>query len=322
MSRKVYVTDDMGKDEAILAVMDEDPTAAERWPWFIACFDDWGRSTANPRILAGGVFALMRHITPDVISATLKLYAKHGLIHLYAAGGRDFMYIDPETWYRYQTHIHAEKRGLADDPKKGSKCPPPPARDSASIKESSAEARETPRDPAEIHASPSTLPPSPSPSPSPSGSPNGESAPATPVRPFSPVPKPTKDRKPLPRAVQIANAILHMQLDEFERGEVVNAVGDDEDSLTKWEACCKEWRARRHRSQIRGPLDWFADGIPPGKPERNGAMPAPGPIKRQPLPDNLPNFGPEGLRAAPREIRQRGGTPTKLTDLLPKSVPA
>lgn len=114
----------------------------------------------------------------------------------------------------------------------------------------------------------------------------GESVASAPTR--APIPKPPP-RKPLPKAVQVANSTLHITCDENERALIAKGVGDDEADLEKWTAVCLEWRARRHRPQVRGPLDWFKDGIPTGKPQRNGhatngAYVAPATAKQPPPP--------------------------------------
>jgi hypothetical protein len=153
----------------------------------------------------------------------------------------------------------------------------------------------------------------------------GESAPAKPAtRPARSASQSTTGRAEqghLSNAVKAANVILHLRCDETQRAEVDRIVPATEEDQAHWEACLKEWRLRNHKPQLRGPLEWFTEGIPDAKPQRpgtNGQMPhqAPAP-KPRPLPEGLPDFGPEGLQPAPRNWRQRGGEPVRLRDVLP-----
>ena len=265
MSRKVYVTDDMGLDSALVNVDDyaPDATLALMWPWFVTALDDWGRAGADPRILKGQLFPLFDHITAGHIDAALAAYAEQGLIQLYEVEGRPYMAVEKEKWFRFQTHIHKEKREKDD-----SRIPPPPPRDPAHKNGSHAPNRGIARKPAENRASPSTLHLPPTPPPSVPAA-NAAGAPGKPdARPLRPVPKPTGGH--LSAAVKAANVLLHMRCDETQRTEVDKIVPATAEALATWEACLKEWRIRGHKPGLRGPLDWFTEGIPPAKPQRNG----------------------------------------------------
>jgi hypothetical protein len=119
---------------------------------------------------------------------------------------------------------------------------------------------------------------------------NAERAPGKPARrPLAPAPKPVKERGSLSAAVKAANVILHLTCDQVQREEVDRAVPANQDALERWERCLKEWRLRNHKPQIRGPLDWFADGIPDAKPQRpgpNGMYALPGTKRQPPPPEN------------------------------------
>lgn len=153
--------------------------------------------------------------------------------------------------------------------------------------------------------------------PNPTGptSPTGERAPDKPAaRPLQPVPKPTGGH--LSEAVKAANVLLHMRCDATQRAEVDRIVPTTEEALATWEACLKEWRIRGHKPGLRGPLDWFTEGIPPGKPQRNGAAQngayvGPGTAK-QPPPPKLEMSPEDAARsdaalARLREMKAAGG---------------
>lgn len=133
MARKVFVTSDISHDEKLLDVAEEDPTAALLWPWLLTVFDDWGRARAEPRRLKVQVFPGNDLVTVDVISRTLALLRDASLIVLYGER-EEFMAVESETWFRWQTHIRKEKR--EDD--SGSKFPSlPDPREIAQLREES-----------------------------------------------------------------------------------------------------------------------------------------------------------------------------------------
>lgn len=171
MSRKIFVTDDMGLDEALVDIAATSPEAAMLWPWLLPYFDDWGRADASPRRIKGKIFPLFEHITPAVIETALKYFADAKIITLYEVDGARYMCIDPAKWFAYQTHIHREKR--TTDGSRIPACPLFFPLNTANTRESasnSAQFRAIPRDSAQSRASPS---PSPSPS-SPYSPPVGE----------------------------------------------------------------------------------------------------------------------------------------------------
>src|SRR5690606_19494742 len=98
----------------------------------------------------------------------LQLYQKYGLLKLYEVDGKQYMAVDQEKWFKYQTHIRKEKRE-----KDGSKYPAP---------EDCAQVRAGARDSANQRADRSNCIPSPSPSPSLSPSPSNTSTTAADAR--------------------------------------------------------------------------------------------------------------------------------------------
>lgn len=120
MARKVYVSSDMSEDETLIDIAELDPVANLIWPWFITAFDDWGRAQAAPKRIKHTLFPANDMVTVEIINNALSLYNEHNLIKLYAVDGKEYMSINPEKWFKWQTHIRKEKRETD-----GSKCPPP-----------------------------------------------------------------------------------------------------------------------------------------------------------------------------------------------------
>jgi len=166
MGRKIFVTSDMSVDEHVIEVAEKDPQAALLWPWILTAFDDWGRSNADARRLKASVFPSIETVTPEAIESALRLYAEARLIILYEHGGKPYMAIPPEKWFKYQTHIRREKRT-----QDRSHCPAPPQQDEAG----SAQVREDARNSAQEREDARTCTPSPSPSPSPTCTPTSSS---------------------------------------------------------------------------------------------------------------------------------------------------
>jgi hypothetical protein len=170
MARKVFLTSDIGFDEKLDQVAQENPTAALMWPWLLTYFDDWGRASASPSRIRRQVFSAFA-FSDDAIREALQLYAHVGLILLYPGpDGRDYIAIPRDKWFAYQTHIRAEKRD-----RDRSKYPAPSSSavaDATGSAGSRADARldAQPRVPAR-HDAPLRASPSPSPSLSPSPSP-------------------------------------------------------------------------------------------------------------------------------------------------------
>jgi len=127
MARKVFISDEMGFDDALAAIHEEPggQTIPLYWPWLLTAFDDFGRGDASAGRIASRTFGRLRSVTAAEVEEALLRYAAHGLLQLYEINGRRYMAIDPIKWYRYQTHIRAEKRALADTTN-GSRYPAPP----------------------------------------------------------------------------------------------------------------------------------------------------------------------------------------------------
>jgi len=120
MSRKRFITSDMSVDEKIAEIAAENPVAALMWPWFITGFDDWGRMEANPVKIKLSIFPAFPY-TPKDIEEAIDLYDKFGIVHKYEVDGKEYIAIEPEKYYKYQTYIRGSKREID-----GSNCPPPP----------------------------------------------------------------------------------------------------------------------------------------------------------------------------------------------------
>lgn len=124
MSRKLFVTSNLGEDERLIAVAAIDPLADLLWPRFLtSCCDDWGRGTANPYLIKARLAPLNSLVTVEAVEAALQLYAAHGLISLYSVAGARCFAVPTETWFRIQVHIKHAKRDNVD-----SNYPEPPAK--------------------------------------------------------------------------------------------------------------------------------------------------------------------------------------------------
>lgn len=180
MARKVYVSSDMSADETLIDIAEIDPVANLLWPWFITAFDDWGRAQAAPKRIKNTIFPANDMVTVEIINKSLSLYHNHNLIQLYAVDGKEYMSINSDKWFKWQTHIRKEKRETD-----GSKYPPPadddnsaqPRASARDIAESSENAinlapltTQGARDSAGLRANLTDCIPSPSLSPSPSPS--------------------------------------------------------------------------------------------------------------------------------------------------------
>lgn len=121
MGRKVFVTSDMCTDEKLIDVAGENSEAAVLWPWILMSFDDWGRAEASPKRLKAKIFPMFPSVTVALIEEALRLYNEFGLIKLYQVNGKQYMSIDHEKWFKYQTHIRTSKRE-----KDESRIPAPP----------------------------------------------------------------------------------------------------------------------------------------------------------------------------------------------------
>jgi DnaD/phage-associated family protein len=167
MARKRFVTSDMSIDEKIADIAAENPVAALMWPWFITGFDDWGRMEAVPVKIKLSIFPAFPY-TPKDIEEAIDLYDKFGIVHKYEVDGKEYIAIEPEKYYKYQTYIRGNKREID-----GSNCPAPPnppwgstgnSEDSLATNNQRAHARTC----TQVSADERKCIPSPSPSPSPS----------------------------------------------------------------------------------------------------------------------------------------------------------
>ena len=171
--RKIFVSSDMSTDDRLLVVAEHSETAVLLWPWVLTALDDWGRAEANARTLKARLFPGLPGITAADVDEALRLYADAGLLTLYVGGGKRYMAVEPEKWWKWQTHIRTEKRTRDE-----STCPPPPAaqgtagagqpEERRSEEGASARAREDARSDAQVREDARICTPSPSPSPSPS----------------------------------------------------------------------------------------------------------------------------------------------------------
>lgn len=167
MSRKIFISDAMCLDEALIGIAAEPggATATMLWPWVLMSLDDWGRGSANPAIIKAKVAPAFDSITREMFADAVDLYVRAGILRRYEANGSTIIAAIEASWWRYQTHVAREKR-QGD----GSRfAPPPPRQDTflsgSGISRDLAESRAIPRDSRENCSSPS-LSPSPSPSPS------------------------------------------------------------------------------------------------------------------------------------------------------------
>lgn len=164
--RKIYISDAIVMDERLLALSSrpDGRSACLLWPYFLLTLDDWGRGSANPAILKARGAPAWDCVTREDFAAATEAYADVGLIMLYEVDGSRYAAIPPETWWRYQTHIRAEKREVD-----GSKFPSPQSESAVAI--DCAQLRANARDSVQSCASPS-----PSPSPSSKATPSRRSA--------------------------------------------------------------------------------------------------------------------------------------------------
>jgi hypothetical protein len=95
-----------------------------------------------------------------------------------------------------------------------------------------------------------------------------------------PAPKPAKEKAPVHPALKVARDVLGLRADETQRRAIVEAIGDDDEALTLFAACCTQWTMRGYnRRNLAGVLEWVAEGGPPprerspnGAAQRNGAL--------------------------------------------------
>jgi len=119
MARKRFITSEISTDDKLAAVAEANPVAALMWPWFLKELDDWGRMKANPREIRLEVFPAF-NFTAQQIQEALDCYHEHGLAWVYQVDGKQYMQVNPESWYRLQSYIQAARRNRDD-----SQLPPP-----------------------------------------------------------------------------------------------------------------------------------------------------------------------------------------------------
>ena len=162
MARKVYISSDMGTDEALFAVAEENLRAALLWPWLLSNFDDWGRSEANTHKLKSRIFPDWSGLSRNDLEEALQLFAEHGLIVLYTVGKKRYMAINFANWRRYQTHIRFDRKGKATSQIPAYEAIPEHPGTSGNIPDNPGTSRNIREHPGSARR----IPPSPSPSPS------------------------------------------------------------------------------------------------------------------------------------------------------------
>lgn len=119
LGRKRFITSDISTDSKLYKVAAANPIAALMWPWFIKELDDWGRMKADPIEVKLNVFQAFPY-TAEEIQAAMECYHEHGLAWLYTVDGKQYLQVNPESWYRLQSYIQASRRNRDD-----SSYPPP-----------------------------------------------------------------------------------------------------------------------------------------------------------------------------------------------------
>lgn len=110
--RKIFISDLILVDERLLRLAGEAGGTMHvlLWPYFLLTLDDWGRGSANPAILKARGAPAWDGITREHFAAAVEAYGRAGLVTLYQADGARLAAVPAATWFRYQTHIRAEKR--------------------------------------------------------------------------------------------------------------------------------------------------------------------------------------------------------------------
>ncbi len=120
MARKRFVSSEISTDKKIAMLAEENPTVALMWPWFTTAFDDWGRMGADPFEVKLTLFPAFPFTSKDIEEAIRK-FDEYDLAYLYEVDGKQYLSINPNKWYKYQTYI-SSKRQQQDN----SKYPAPP----------------------------------------------------------------------------------------------------------------------------------------------------------------------------------------------------
>lgn len=119
MARKRFISSDISTDEALASIAAVNPKAALMWPWFLTAFDDWGRMEGSATKIRLSIFPAFPFTDEDVDEA-IRLFGQAGLVHVYYAGGRRYLAVDPEKFYYYQTYISEKRKADCK-----SSCPAP-----------------------------------------------------------------------------------------------------------------------------------------------------------------------------------------------------
>ncbi|MDI6872642.1 MAG: hypothetical protein QME79_15080 [Bacillota bacterium] len=119
MSRKRSITSDISISPDVAAVAEENPIAGLMWPWFCTAVDDWCRMEADPRKVKLTVFQAFPFKAAE-IQAAMEAYSRHGLAYLYVVDGRQYLMVNPETFYRLNTYVPNWKQVIDASP-----MPPP-----------------------------------------------------------------------------------------------------------------------------------------------------------------------------------------------------
>jgi hypothetical protein len=178
--RKVFVSSDMSVDERLLLVSEQNGMVSLLWPWLLTALDDWGRCEATPLRLKARIWPMNDTVSVALVSEALDLFTEVELIERYDVDGRAYLRVPPARWWKWQTHIHRDKR---EDDKSRIPAPDHEQCDRVDLRvhaRESALVTPTPRSRAgsrgTTHESAPSPSPSPSlsPSPSPTDLPNGE----------------------------------------------------------------------------------------------------------------------------------------------------
>lgn len=108
MARKRFISSDISTDEALASIAAVNPKAALMWPWFLMAFDDWGRMDGSATKIKLSLFPAFPFTNEDIDEA-IRLFNEAGLVHVYYAGGKRYLAVEPTKFYYYQSYI-SEKR--------------------------------------------------------------------------------------------------------------------------------------------------------------------------------------------------------------------
>lgn len=168
MARKAFVSSDMAHDEGLFDLAQDHPQAVLLWPWIITYLDDWGRANASVKRIKSVLFPSLPTVTVETIQDAIAAYASVGLLEWYTDGSHEYIAVQIDKWYYWQTHIRSDKR---DNDR--SKYPPCPS-DWSKLRDDDCKVRAVARTCAQLRADRD-----PSPTPTPSLSPTREEIPSS-----------------------------------------------------------------------------------------------------------------------------------------------